>query len=389
MRKPAVLLASLALFVSFSTPAFADLILPSVVKMLMAAGPCSLLLFPMIFTVPLLLCISLIEALIANRFLKRGFGTLFIYLFVINALTSAIGLFTMPKDNIWVTIPPIYLATAVIEGFLLLLVMKRGERKILTGLGVSAVMNAASYAFLSAVIAAAIYLPAASCRDNMPLSDLSGKLILEMHDQKDQTVELPGKYRQSDLSKCYGFDPDLRYGVMNEGENRIIIDKKTGKRLGQIKPGLGFYGCWHFSGNGRFYANRVWKCARLGLDGGDLVVGDTITGRIRAFPKPESQIFSPVDSRLAIIYRCSCTIYNPANGNTKTIGMPCMSSSEEIAWSPDGKYIAYLADMSPYNHDIGDSYMDAVRVISADGKKSVTVRRRQGGFYWWHIEWAE
>ncbi|MEN6521707.1 MAG: hypothetical protein ABFD46_11235 [Armatimonadota bacterium] len=101
MRKPVVLLASLALFVSFSTPAFADLILPSVVKMLMAAGPCSLLLFPMIFTVPLLLSISLIEALIANCFYKRGFATLFKYLFVINVLTSAIGLFTMPSSNIW------------------------------------------------------------------------------------------------------------------------------------------------------------------------------------------------------------------------------------------------------------------------------------------------
>lgn len=390
MRKIIILPASLAAIILFSAPVFADIILPSVVKTLSAAGPSSLLIYPVIYTVPLLLIITLIEALIAKRLLKRSFAVLFMYLYVINIVTSAIGLLTMPKgDEIWPGIPLAFLATTVIEGFMLLLILEHGKRKVLAGLGASAVMNAASYAFLSAVIAGALYLPASTCRDNMPLSELSGKLVFGMSHEKTQVIELPGKNNSTDSAERYKLDPDLRYAVVTKGKKRSIIDKKTGKTLGLIKPGIVFKGCWHFSCDGRFYANWVWADANLGLNGGDLVVGDTKTGKVKAFPRPECQIFSPVDSRLAIAYKGKCTIYDPAKGSIKTIDMPCMSGSEDITWSPDGKYLAYLADMSPYNHDIGGSYTDAVRVISSDGRKSVTVRRKQGDCDWWHVQWTK
>lgn len=376
------------MLVVLPSPAFADIVLPSVVKMLSAAGPYSLMLFPIVITVPLLVAIGFIEALVVRKSVDRiGLLGLTLILFVINAVTSAIGLFVMPNGTeLWPGILLAYLATTIIEG-LLLLPLAGPRQRLLNALRASAFMNLASYAFLTAILAAAIYLPGAQYRDNLPVSELKGTVLLSEGTGRVVCDIVPAhRTATPHTGKMFINELQPSFTVITEGGKRYVVDTKTSKKIGTVCDGA-FKGNWEISRSGRFYANWVYGDAKRGYRGGDLIVGDTKTGKAKAFASPENYIFAPTGSRIAITYNNRIMIYDAASGRSHTIKPSAIGKHQDVEWSPDGKYVAYVADLSPFNHDLGESYADAIRVIDVETGRSTTIYRQSTNMAYCWLRW--
>jgi hypothetical protein len=178
-----------------------------------------------------------------------------------------------------------------------------------------------------------------------------------------------------------------RYAVEYKGRERLIVDRRTGRRVGGFASGYRFKGIWQISDDGRFYANWVYADASRGVGAGDLVVGDSRTGKVEVFRDPREYLFQPGGSRLAIFQDRQVVIYDCASRKKFTLKTPCISRRDSC-WSPNGGYIAYLADMSPWTHDMGEPVVDSVRVISAANGKSVTILREEDECDWWAIDWT-
>ncbi len=372
-------------------PAVADLILPSVAKMLSAPGPCTLLVIPAIITVPLLLAVSLLETFVARLWLKQfGFARLLGLLFLVNAITSVIGAYTLPNGTeLWPGVPLAYAATTLLEGIALLMFLRPFRRSVRLAFGVSAAMNATSYAFLTLLLAALIYLPAALAPNNLAMSRLGGRIWLaDVTDNTTEVIDLGGETAAP--RNIRGDGPKSikpLFAVVSKGTSRVIVSTKTGATVANIKADCHFRGHWAISENGRYFANWVDAEKSKGLGAGDLVVGDSKTGRWKSFAEPEDYKFSPVDSRIAIVRCNKITVYDPVGGETNSFRAPGLSS-RDITWSPDGAYIAYIADLSPFTHDLGDSWADSVRITRADGEASLTLIRRKKGLPAWGLSWT-
>jgi len=365
-----------ALLAAVPAAARADIVFPSVVCWLSAAGPYSFFLLPIVVTVPLLVAISAIEALIVRRVLKppSGLGRLIAVLFLINVFTSAIGLVTMPSGTeLFPGVLLAFAATTVVEGFCLVILLERGKRRLSLALfRASALMNAASYAFLGLLLALLIYLPAALMPNDLDKRALTGEIaVLDYKGNTDAVVSLPSGRLSSSPSRGVA-PPEPMHKVVFVDGKRCVVRKADGKRIGAI-PGGPYHDCWEVSDDGRYYANYL-------ANSDTVVVGDCTTGTRREFKPVEGWDLCERTGKVALMHVSRITVYDPASKKSQELQLPGFDrSSEGPIWSPDGKYLAYTAVVSPYTQTVGATCPDALRAVSLDGR-SATLARSEHAF---------
>lgn len=132
MRRPHSTFVIAALMLVVPSTAHANFWLPSFVRCITAPGPYTLFIIPAIVTIPTLLVISAVETWIVKRRLKnRQLAGLFVTLFVVNGVTSALGLLTMPTGTeLWPGLPLCFVLTVIVEALLLALMFVRHRPRL-------------------------------------------------------------------------------------------------------------------------------------------------------------------------------------------------------------------------------------------------------------------
>ena len=364
-------------FISLATkPVSADLVFPSVVRCLSAAGPYSIFLLPMIITIPLLLTISFIEAYIVKKILKpqKKMRILTALLFLINAFTSAIGLLVMPNGTeLFPGIILAYLFTTIIEAFCLVFVYPKGERKIdLKLFKASAVMNGASYAFLCLLLITLIYLPAAMAPENLDKTKLHGTLIALNHNKPVAKI----RYAKSNQIETHTM-PKYKTKFIN---GRRYVECISDHAIIGTIPNRKYIGEWCFSSDGKYYTNRL-------KDYSTAVAGKVGSEKQTEFHEITDMSFCPNSSKVALVVRNNLVIFDLATNKKRNLWMHGVEDlSHFIAWSPDGRYLAYEAVLSPFTQWIGEVAPDAIRIISMDGRE-MTAHRFLKNEYFDEIRW--
>lgn len=365
-----IIFPSLAVVIAPST-AHADVVFPSVVQWLSAAGPYSLMVIPAILTIPLLIAISLLEALVVRRVLKPAMGAvpLIFVLFGINTFTSAIGLVTMPNGTeLFPGLPLAFLATTIIEGLCLVVVCPKGRRRPNMSLfGTSALMNGASYAFLGFLLFVLIHLPSAMAPNNLDRRALPGEIV-NIGDQNIPTLGIDPRAGKLVAPPKTPKEQESRYSITVISGKRWLMDTRNGRKIIAI-PGK-YRGDWQISDDGLYYANYIYNSANV------VVVGNSGTGVRKEFRDVDEMALCGRTGRVALLEKGHMIIYDPANGHATRFGVygVRLLSNVDMAWSPDGKYVAHTAIMSPFTQMLGDNYPDSVRVVSLKGQQATLVR---------------
>jgi hypothetical protein len=325
----------------------------------------------MVITVPLLFIISAIEAVIVRAALKPGIrgSRLVMALFIINAITSTIGIFTMPNGTELIPgIPYAFLATTILEAFCLPVIFPKGKRRLsLDIFKTSALMNGASYLFLGLLLAALIYLPSMRMQNDLNKAELTGKfVVLDYHNKPTAFIALPSGKLTLQVPAVVDM-PLEKYKVAHTGKERWVVEKSTGKRIGKIQSGA-YNGAWQVSSNGRYYTNNL-------SDSDTVVVGDILKGTCKSFPNIDEVVMYAKTGKVALVKDANMMIYEPASGAVKVLKLEGMLQYyRTITWSPDGKYVAHFADISPFTQAVGERYPNAIRVVSLTGKSITFIK---------------
>jgi hypothetical protein len=364
---------------------YANIVFPSVVQWLSAAGPYSLLLLPTVFTFPLLLLISTIEALIARAILETPIRLVKVVavLFLINALTSAIGLITMPNGTeLFPGLPLAFLATTVLEGLCLIFLYPRGKRHFdLILFKASAVMNGASYAFLGLILALLIYLPSVLMPNNLNRSELAGQVVM-VDSYGKRKVEIDVRSGAVNYSSILSVrDSKLNYKVVFIEGKRWLVSSSPKRRIAII-PGGPYHQDWQISADGRYYANYVYNSDTA-------IVGDVRKNTQKVFRHVDNLSLCPKTGKVALLSGHTCGIYDPTTDKTNRLSIYGMQESYgvDIVWSPNGKYIAHTAIVSPFTQMVGEPYIDGIRIVSLDGRAATIVRDLRSGIYYDQLLW--
>jgi len=285
-------------------------------------------------------------------------------------------------------------------------------------LKVSAAMNAASYAFLGIVLAGLIYLPTMGKEDRALAKAVSGKLVIASIYGLD-TVDLKtGRLTQSRRSRVpvpspgtlmltkegdlyalgddreafrptryirfgdawrrggarlplwtdypIGISPDANLLLYAEKKTSLVTNRTENRIEYTLPAGIGW---------GRFsYDNHFLLAGRTRY--ADYKLINLEIGKATALTKTRagSFDFNPVGPELAWIdWDDDIIIYDCLTGKKRKLSVPgeiAMSSS--VAWSPDGKYLAYLGGANPFTWQ---RFTPDLRVVEVAGGKSATVYR--------------
>ena len=405
------------------TPAFANLYLPSFVQIVTNPLTWSLYVVTLVVTVPVILVVSTVEALILRRYAKGiGLRPLVLrYLAPLNAVTSLIGACMMPHGTeIWTGIPSAWALTAILEAVLMAARFRKvlGRRRPGEMLRISAAMNAGSYGLLAAVLAALIYLPTRPYEGSGIRSRAQGRLVLPLGEDLGiiHPSGRPPGLRQVRLgirvSDMVGTGENGLLAVSNSGQAvRIALSPQGCQDKALVLPdGVGAVTavsptgrmlCCDYRGKPAIIDARVPRlicrprtrpdwCAFSPDDltaafgkfreverGRELVptytmhLVDLVSDKIREFRDAWPGAFSPTAPLYAWARDGEAVIYNHATGTRRTVAVPGTVESS-LAWSPDGRYIAYAGHPNPFTHQ---HWNPEIRVVDVQSGRSTTVCR--------------
>lgn len=419
-KKLQIVAATLAA-VAAPTPALANIYVPSFVRMLTAPGPMSFLIYTVFWTVPVLLSIGFLEALVLRRYTKAAtLPQLTFRLAAINGVSSAIGWVVLPTGTeIW-ALPLAFVLTIPVEAAILELA--EGKR---LGLGslrrviiISTRMNALSYSVLAVVVAGLVYVPAIGHEDNSIAREVSGRLLvvqgqasnlLDLSDGSlrrtqgsppgwNRGVSISGdaivvcredgvrRYVLADLewsstkidlsqdgADVYALSHDGSRACCVQDRTGVVRDLETGKILCQLPKEHSIPDYCLFSPDGEFLACRY---SRRMKDGGVLnrqtFIVDVHSGEHTIVEDAYCFAFSPVEPVLAWAHDQCITLHDCRTRKRTTIRLPGPVRSD-IAWSPDGRFIAFLGHMSEFTMD---GWSPDIRVVRVSDGRSTTLHKR-------------
>jgi WD40 repeat protein len=280
----------------------------------------------------------------------------------------------------------------------------------------SAYMNAASYAFLAVVLAGLIYLPALRYEDRALAKAVSGKVAVASYYGLFDTVDLPsGRPTLSPRPPSQGFLPwELTLTQDGSIYGLSVLRKETARyiwseggwrksEIGLPRPTEGLIAISPdrqfllYSAEPASYIKRVvsGQTSRTALPANlergsfsadnhfllygkdrynDIHLINLLTKRETPLPDARAASFNPVRSELAWIdWDDDIIIYDCLTGKKQKLSVPgeiAMSSS--VAWSPDGKYLAYLGGANPFTWQ---RFTPDLRVVEVASGKSATVYR--------------
>ena len=167
------------------TPLIGNVIEPSIVNMICAPVPVPFgHAFTLVITVPTLLVITTIEAIVVNHLSKvKRFWRLFRWLFLANAISSFFGVFVDMRAPgsiypAWRGFMIAYLLSAVAESPLLWVPLRRNGFTFPTALRFSFLANAASYAFLAVLVLGLTAIPMYQTDPTHLRGDLLGQILV-------------------------------------------------------------------------------------------------------------------------------------------------------------------------------------------------------------------
>ncbi len=390
------LLAVLGFLLFFQLAAHANLFAPTLVDIIVAPTFWSMYVVTMLVTVPVLMVIALIESFVLQRYLVVGTKIkLFWGLFGLNAFTS---LFRLPADLhggiLWYSLLISFGLTILIEALLLWASFR--ETLDITGakkaLKLSAMMNSASYAAISLTLCGLIYIPNLF-NENNDVKERAGGRVIAYWDNNQDIIDV----KTAHLDKLTTKDnvllsrQNIRFvnkqliGILDEKEYLLKIDNTTltgylmtdtnlpaeqhalYSRLLNPKKQLPepVESYWiDISNDAKFIVYH--KDRELRLYNTEVKSEIPLTS-LKSFPA-----FSPDGSKYAGI----TSDYNHimmteiASKVSSTLKAPGVTSSSSMAWSPDGKYIAYIGTANPFT---SQRWTPGIRILELATGKSATI----------------
>lgn len=427
----------LALWLLSVSPAQADVYVPSFVQFLTAPLVWSVYGITLIITLPVILVIASIEALVLRRYAtKRPIWKLIAYLAVVNALTSLLGFVLIPTGSeLWPGLALAFAATVVIEVVPLRL-LSPGIPKpapLRTFLKASFWMNTASYSAMAATLAALVYLPGAMHEDGTVRASAAGSIIgyesglqryvaadlsgasltstrytTGFHLPQERMVNMPsaddatltyspgadgslrevadgritsilrfvqGKWSTERieppprLTDVLAVSPDGKLALCNKGKSAAVIAVSSQERVMFVGQQLATSADIGFSHDGRHLAYALEAEHREGADTyyQTLHLVDLRTRRETSLGEVYGARFSPTATELAwMAANDTVQIYDCRTQSRRALRLPgAIRTGTGVAWSPDGRLIAYLGSLNPFTYQLWAPDVCAVR--AADG----------------------
>lgn len=338
--------------------ACANMVVPSIVQVIAAPFPLSVLAF---YYLPIaclvLLVVSLIEAAVVRKAAEVPFRNLLVIVASINALTSAAGWLMGPDaSNLWPGILWAYALTAVLEGGLLLLPGILRSRRLLKAFGLSFGMNAVTYVLIAAVLYPMLLGPYQRTRDQAILTRLSGRLV---SDRGEGVVLSKGaaslsrrgmispqlRQRQRSSVNYIAISPDLTAGLVWRPSGTEVSEIASGRVIWRWSDPVDQLPPPCISDRGRVVAYRS-------AVNGAISVVDTCNHTVRAL-KDSAHVRALAvcadGSKLALCMNDSIALVDVATLRRTNLAMkqqaPFLSRA---AWSPDGRYLSVAGSFNPY-----------------------------------------
>lgn len=421
--KRLLLVLSLILFIP--SAAQANIWIPSFVQSITSPLITSLTLVALTVTIPLTLAVSFIEALVFRRFIKGiPLSKVMGNLITINAITSLFGSVTMPRGTeLWPGLPLCYGLTVLTESVLLLLFagqmyMPRSYRQSLL---ISARINTVSYTFLTALLLAVIYIPAVGNESPVIAQSANGKLAVITFSDEVRVIDISSNHIKlsdatswnfdphvnqfqagtdgqivgllpqqvvelnfsknnwnktfvdlpPDLSNPIGFSQDRKLLFCTFKNQQVVYDLKSRRVLRSIQGALGTIEQASFSHSNLFLT--------VTTPGRESRLIDLKNGSSLPIQNTCSLTFSPVNDQLAW-KTGDDTIWTSDSGvfifdylkKKKTLLKVPGSIVSNLAWSPDGHFIAYIGHSNPFT---AQNWEPNVRVLNVETGLSATIYR--------------
>jgi hypothetical protein len=438
MRKSRVFLGAAILLAAAAAPASANTYVPSFVQFL--TSPVTWSTDPITFVltaIPVIFVIAVIEALVLRRYTPDiSMKWLIWYLAAVNAVTSVLGRFFMPTGmELWPNLLGAFAVTAAIEG-LLLRVLNPGIPRGTPPRGflrASLHMNAVSYAVLAVALAAMIYLPdlphqdrtlAGSARGVVAIARSTAYTVADLETGVSSSERAPylrawhdGRYSPAAEPYVHAFTPDRAWRVrrgptgwqaeaidlgpaggklialspdgtlslreMNGSQK--VVESETGRTIRTLthfrpqESGVLFAA---FSFDNRFIAYSPGTIMEIAT-GEARRMAD---GVLRSLWRPDAPcVFNPERPVLAWEEDGRVSLYDCLSGRGTTLALPDLRGSPQVAWSPDGKLLAYFANVNRFTHDRDHSDL---RVLDPDtGRTAAVCRHVPNAHYGVGVPW--
>lgn len=422
----AVRLGMLLLFLLIPTAAWANIYVPSFVEMISSPLVWSIYVVTMVITLPVIVLIGYVETRAVKKHIADGvFRKVFWQFCVLNAITSLIRLpFTGP-GIVWPGLPVSYLLTIPVEALLLWVFLRKllSMKSAGTALAISARMNTASYALLGVAMLAMFYIPVIGVEHPEVGRRAAGRLVISPKSGA-RTIDLAaGKFvvgsadnhaiagravcsaadgrggmirviagESAGIDKPFdvsivrsrivgGQWVDAQIGQVRQvqavvavsGDGSLLVCKRAGKWIVLNSDGSLFVNLpeslsTYFSSAAEFSPDRRSLLVKIG--GQDVIV-DLETRKTKPLKGISHAVFSPDGSRLAWKGGGGVGIYDRKGGTRRVI--PIRGDVDgSLAWSPDGRLIAYIGSVNTLT---ANNWWPDVRVVDVESGKSSTVFR--------------
>jgi WD40 repeat protein len=215
-----------------------------------------------------------------------------------------------------------------------------------------------------------------------------GNLLVVWHDHKVSEYQFKNrKWKKTDLSfsqtpgKIIAISPDKTLLCCLKDHSFIDYDVPHAQVRYSIKKKTVEDTDYELQYTAFSYDNRY-----LLLMDSDLI--NLETKQVKKIEARRAYSFNPNKAELAWVSKYwdgKLEVYQCDTGKIRTIKVPHRSvAGSTVGWSPDGKYLVYAGCANRYTEE---TWYPDIRIIQADGKKSVTLSKWRLGyticyFYW-------
>lgn len=353
MRQSMKIILSLAALL-LPVAALANMYMPSLVEFLVAPGPFLVVGVYALFSVPILLVIAMIEAAAVKPLVMCSYAAMAKKLFWINVVTTSAGLvYSFGGLPLWAGVMAAFLGTTALEWLLLFRVRDAFRVKSARHLLRAALrMNTASYAVIALVLLILI-APTWGNTDPSIRHDFTGTIRMSRGQPNAVTRDArTGMIRAMTTAGLE--DPAVA--------SNTVPPKDRGSRVVAV------------SHDGRYALLFTSKIVEMG-SGKETPLGkEALNG-----------VFSPTENTLAVTDASGIMLYACETGEQRRLPIPGTVTSR-LAWSPDGKYIAYLGETAP---GVNNRFRPDLRAVRVRDGKSVTIYSKifTVGAPWIRLSW--